>query len=362
MIACARCGASNGLGMTECRMCGSALTQSDAAGSRAPAGDPLDTTMVFKNLRTQPGTAGLTECLICPDCQTIGQIGWLFCPQCGKEVDASFLRTTDRPDQSTTIEATMSPEAAQAQISIQAQQVPMPPVQVPLQSVAPHQEAPKDSQHSPNDAHSAFETRQHAAAFQPEAPRWPRDSWSEHGAPAQAESGPRAWTPEPPAQSPGEHRSASAGSSNGATANDASGSTSDVEDKVTCAECGSDNSAHYSFCLNCGESLPVTRTVVMASIRTPASPRLRLLVQGESSGPTYEIKNETSIGRTEGTITFPRDNFMSSCHARIIKRGADFMLIDEASSNGTFIKVKSETKLESGDVILVGGQLLRYEA
>jgi pSer/pThr/pTyr-binding forkhead associated (FHA) protein len=100
----------------------------------------------------------------------------------------------------------------------------------------------------------------------------------------------------------------------------------------------------------------------MASIASPARARLRLLEQGGESGCTYPIRNEVSIGRTEGSITFPRDSFMSSSHARIVKRGADFLLIDEESSNGTFMKVKKETKLEPGDVILVGQQLFRFEA
>jgi pSer/pThr/pTyr-binding forkhead associated (FHA) protein len=100
----------------------------------------------------------------------------------------------------------------------------------------------------------------------------------------------------------------------------------------------------------------------MASIAHPNQPLLRLLVQGGGAGPTYEIRNESRIGRTEGTITFPHDQLMSSNHARVFRSGAEYFLIDEASSNGTFIKVKKETKLEPGDVILVGGQLFRFEA
>ena len=131
--------------------------------------------------------------------------------------------------------------------------------------------------------------------------------------------------------------------------------------RVACTECGGENSTDYFFCLSCGASLPVSKTVVMASAPNRSKPRLRLLVEGGASGPTYDIKNEARIGRTEGSITFPHDAFMSSSHARVVKREADFVLIDEASSNGTFIKVKNEIKLEPGDVILVGGQLFRFE-
>jgi hypothetical protein len=160
-----------------------------------------------------------------------------------------------------------------------------------------------------------------------------------------------------------EEASGSAPSPNGAADKSANALAPDSENRTAaCTECGAFNSPDYLFCLSCGASLPVNKTVVMASTPNRIKPRLRLLVQGGLSGPTYEIKNEARIGRTEGSITFPNDAFMSSSHARVVKRDADFMLIDETSSNGTFIKVKNETRLEPGDVILVGGQLFRFEA
>lgn len=330
MIVCSKCGASNGPGSAECRMCGSQLTQSDAAATQALGIDSRYTTVVSQNLKTNHGTASLTECLVCPECQTIGQIGWLFCPQCGKEVDASFLRTTERPDQNATIEAAMSPDLETVQISFQD----------------------LVSQRRPEAAQPAAGNRDQAAPIQPQPAEWRLEPEL-----------PQPATPVQPMRNPIDSGSPVANSSNGAGEKEPNAPAPALgHETVACTECGSDNDSKYSFCLSCGAGLPVTKTVVMASIRTQAKPRLRLLVLGEASGPTYEIKDEARIGRTEGSITFPRDNFMSTSHARVVKRGADFILVDEASSNGTFIKVKSETKLEPGDVILVGGQLLRYEA
>lgn len=331
MIICSKCGASNGAGTVECRMCANPLAQHDAANSGTLGLDSLHTTVVINNLKTQQqqGTTGLMECLICPECQTINQLAWSFCPQCGKNIDTSFLHVMERPDQAPTLEATRAPDPET--------------VQIPLQAVAPKIRS-EEAQH-------AAENRAHLAALPQQPAEWPPD-------PKPRQPG----IPEPPVQHPKEQASGAAKSSNGAADKEPNASPPAIEDKpIACTECGSDNSSDYSFCLNCGASLPVTKTVVMASIASSVKPRLRLLVQGEVSGPTYEIKNEATIGRTEGSITFPRDGFMSSSHARIVKRGADFMLIDEASSNGTFMKVKGEAKLEPGDVILVGGQLLRFE-
>jgi pSer/pThr/pTyr-binding forkhead associated (FHA) protein len=52
---------------------------------------------------------------------------------------------------------------------------------------------------------------------------------------------------------------------------------------------------------------------------------------------------------------------MSGRHARIVRRGASFVLTDEGSRNGTFIRIKGEVELKPGDVILIGKQLFRFE-
>lgn len=311
-------------------MCASPLAQREPANSDALGMDSLHTTVIFQNLKTRHGSAGLTECLICPECQTINQLRWVFCPQCGTKVDDSFLQVIEQADKVPTLDATGAPDPEIAQM--------------PLEPVAPQTRLEKAQPAAGNRAHLAAMPQQ--SAERPPEPR-PRQ-------PA---------TPEPAVRHPKEQPSASPNNSNGAAYKGPNAPAPAMENKpISCPECGAENSFDYSFCFSCGASLPVTRTVVMASIANPIKPRLRLLVQGGVSGPTYEIKNEATIGRTVGSITFPHDGFMSSSHARIVKRGAEFILIDETSSNGTFMKVKGEAKLEPGDVILVGGQLLKFEA
>jgi pSer/pThr/pTyr-binding forkhead associated (FHA) protein len=85
-------------------------------------------------------------------------------------------------------------------------------------------------------------------------------------------------------------------------------------------------------------------------------------MEGGEEGAVYEIENEAVIGRTTGDITFPHDGFMSGRHARIAYRGGKFVLSDEDSRNGTFVKIKGEVELEPGDTILVGKQVFRFEA
>jgi len=334
-------------------MCASQLTSPSVTSTEGLGIDTLRTTAVFANINTQQQTSGLTECLICPDCETINNIGWLFCPQCGRKVDTSFLRTMELSDQAPTIAATLFPDRTSAPSSFQ----------------------PALSKEESNDLSPGADSPENAASIplavdllsvEPEPPE-PDQTFEaqlqEPGrSPSLVQQQPQAWsTPEQLAEQFLEHIR-SDGGSNGAANRELSMPVTPLEQHtLACSECGAHNNADYYFCHSCGASLPVTKTIVMASIGNPVKPRLRLLLQGGESGPTYEIKNETRIGRTEGSITFPQDAFMSSSHARIVKRGQDYVLIDEASSNGTFLKVKREAKLEPGDVILAGGQLLRFE-
>jgi len=107
--------------------------------------------------------------------------------------------------------------------------------------------------------------------------------------------------------------------------------------------------------------LQVAKTMVMSSIAATPKARLHLIMEGGQQGEVYDLKDDTMIGRTMGDISFPHDGFMSSKHARIARRGDKFVLTDEGSRNGTFIKIKSEVELKPGDMILIGKQLFRFE-
>ncbi|MFY9573332.1 MAG: zinc ribbon domain-containing protein, partial [Blastocatellia bacterium] len=118
------------------------------------------------------------------------------------------------------------------------------------------------------------------------------------------------------------------------------------------------------FCHKCGAALTGSigpRTVAMSSVRVAPKAHLLLIVDGEATGEEYEIRGDTVIGRINGDITFPHDDYMSGRHARIAKRGDKFILIDDDSRTGAFIRIKKEVQLESGDYVLLGKQLFRFE-
>lgn len=123
------------------------------------------------------------------------------------------------------------------------------------------------------------------------------------------------------------------------------------------------DSAGGIYCSACGAPRSVPQTVVMSSVQTPppAAGRLRLIVDGGDTETIYELKDETVIGRQKGDLQFAHDGFMSDTHARIVRRGDEYVLIDEESRNGVYIRIKDEARLTSGDYILLGRQLFCFQ-
>jgi serine phosphatase RsbU (regulator of sigma subunit) len=68
-------------------------------------------------------------------------------------------------------------------------------------------------------------------------------------------------------------------------------------------------------------------------------------------------KDRTLIGRSADNELTLADQFCSSHHAALIRRGEKHTVVDTGSKNGTFvngIKIQEETELANGDEILVG--------
>jgi pSer/pThr/pTyr-binding forkhead associated (FHA) protein len=100
---------------------------------------------------------------------------------------------------------------------------------------------------------------------------------------------------------------------------------------------------------------------------TPLAPRLARLSQRTVEGVTRDVfhiqKAETVLGRESGDIVFTDDPFLSRRHA-VIKysaQGRQFSLSDLGSSNGTFVQIRGEVPLKSGDQFRVGQQLFRVD-
>jgi pSer/pThr/pTyr-binding forkhead associated (FHA) protein len=103
-------------------------------------------------------------------------------------------------------------------------------------------------------------------------------------------------------------------------------------------------------------------TYFYASPRRGGPYRLIQILRGGETGlaffPTSEV---VSLGREDNDINFPDDPFISGHHAQVSFAGSQASLSDLGSKNGTFVKVKKESRLQHGDYVFMGQQLLRVE-
>lgn len=69
----------------------------------------------------------------------------------------------------------------------------------------------------------------------------------------------------------------------------------------------------------------------------------------------------TTIGRTEGDIQFPEDQFLSPLHAKLSWEEGRLEVRDLGSRNGTWVFLEGPYRMADGDLILIGSQLLRFK-
>lgn len=90
--------------------------------------------------------------------------------------------------------------------------------------------------------------------------------------------------------------------------------------------------------------------------------RICLVIGKTATGNCFCIPPEgMHLGRERGDILFPEDGYVSGLHCRIHGEGGRIYLTDLGSSNGTFLRIQSETAVPSGGLLLLGQQLFRAE-
>lgn len=96
----------------------------------------------------------------------------------------------------------------------------------------------------------------------------------------------------------------------------------------------------------------------------PSTTKPRIVVLGgENAGTAFLIKGTMSFGRADSSTVPLKDVKASRQHAQIQKQGAEYVLVDLNSSNGTFVNGEKieEHVLSNGDEILIGDTLMQFQ-
>jgi pSer/pThr/pTyr-binding forkhead associated (FHA) protein len=88
--------------------------------------------------------------------------------------------------------------------------------------------------------------------------------------------------------------------------------------------------------------------------------RIALVIGRDVTGNAFPIpETGVHLGRERGDVLFPEDGYVSGLHCRLSWENGRLMLTDLGSSNGSFFRLREETEVKSGDVLLMGQQLFR---
>jgi pSer/pThr/pTyr-binding forkhead associated (FHA) protein len=98
---------------------------------------------------------------------------------------------------------------------------------------------------------------------------------------------------------------------------------------------------------------------------TPVKPpwgRLRQMTAAGTSRDVFHLtRGEVTLGREQGELVFPDDEFLSRRHAQVTFRSNRVTLADLGSSNGSFVRLRGQHLLTAGELIRIGDELLRFE-
>jgi hypothetical protein len=99
-----------------------------------------------------------------------------------------------------------------------------------------------------------------------------------------------------------------------------------------------------------------------AAVKARRSWRLLVVEPPATSGRTFDVNGEITIGRAAGCgVSLPDDTFVSNVHARVYERDGDIFVEDLGSTNGSLVNgaaLTAATKLRKGDRIQVGQTVL----
>ncbi len=338
VITCPNCGAGNIEGSSVCRLCATSLERPALAFyAQAPSADVATDVASGANRKLEKeatDTVAIEE-IECPNCHTKNEAGWSFCQQCGNRLPqwSPPPPPVSEPSVQEGFRTTPTevPAVEQSYKTVVAEPAPKRPTEKPLPTaptLVAEPPPPPPPPHTP-------------------PPSQERDIQATVVAP------PLVIAEQKPAVPPPNHEPQ--------TMTEVVESSSAKPGGNVCPQCGHSNGPGNAYCANCGATITVAKTMIYASPLAAPRGRLHLVMEGGQQGEAYELGDNTMIGRANGDITFPHDGFMSGKHARVERRGAGFVLVDEGSRNGTFIRINGEVELKSGDMILIGKQLFRFE-
>jgi pSer/pThr/pTyr-binding forkhead associated (FHA) protein len=106
---------------------------------------------------------------------------------------------------------------------------------------------------------------------------------------------------------------------------------------------------------------PKGTAVFSAKATGGVTPKIAVIDDAGNVRQTFDIDHDDmTVGRIDGDFRFPSDPYLSPMHAQFSYRDGQLYIRDLGSRNGTWVYIDAPYRLQDGDTILVGSQIIRF--
>ena len=130
-----------------------------------------------------------------------------------------------------------------------------------------------------------------------------------------------------------------------------------------CATCGTPVQIGVDlFCPRCGTKVPAAAgTAAFSPMSRESSPKVVLLDEDGGIARSFTLeRGEAIVGRSDGDLRFSGDVYLSPMHAQLSVREGQLWVRDLGSRNGSWVFLDNACKLQDGDLLLIGSQIIRF--
>ncbi|MGM0598077.1 MAG: FHA domain-containing protein [Myxococcota bacterium] len=145
----------------------------------------------------------------------------------------------------------------------------------------------------------------------------------------------------------------------------------DLNNFVTCNNCGNRVPRENKFCGNCGNNIKIqlenmekqNEVIDEKPKETKAQAVAKLIVQKPdgSQEAVLELPEGESILGRETHDYFEEDYYLSPQHIKVFINNGKIEILDLDSLNGTYFKISQEEEIDDGDVFRIGTEVLRFK-
>lgn len=129
----------------------------------------------------------------------------------------------------------------------------------------------------------------------------------------------------------------------------------------SCPRCGTAAPEDRKYCPACGQGLDGALRPSEAAVLTASQYVITLIDENGEALSRHPLKaGETTIGREGADMEFTDDPYLSPVHLKFTARPDELVVRDLGSRNGTWVFLTEPHRLNDGDRILLGSQVLEY--